>query len=290
MERYFKTILVPIDFSESSKYVISQAINFAKTLNTSITLYHVIEENNMITKFLFDGSTEKLIASVKEKLEELANEYRKKSKITIETLVDKGKVYTKISEFADQTMASLVLIGRNSSDSSDEKRYIGANASRIVRETKCPVISYLSAGEDKKDCKKIVLPLDLTKQTKQKVNKAIEIAKIFGATIKVVSALITSDQDIYEQLKSQIEEVKRYIEERSIYCTSEIVRDEFGTKSSLSQMIVDYAELADADLIMIMTQQEKNWVKFFVGSAAQEIMRNSTIPVMSIIPDVFVVD
>jgi len=34
-----------------------------------------------------------------------------------------------------------------------------------------------------------------------------------------------------------------------------------------------------------MTQQEKNWVKYFVGSAAQEIMRRSEIPVMTITPE-----
>jgi hypothetical protein len=37
---------------------------------------------------------------------------------------------------------------------------------------------------------------------------------------------------------------------------------------------------------MIMTQQEINFTDLFIGSAAQEVINNSDIPVCSIIPTV----
>jgi nucleotide-binding universal stress UspA family protein len=39
-----------------------------------------------------------------------------------------------------------------------------------------------------------------------------------------------------------------------------------------------------ADLIMIMTQQEVGFTDLFISSAAQEIINNSDIPVLSIRP------
>jgi hypothetical protein len=35
---------------------------------------------------------------------------------------------------------------------------------------------------------------------------------------------------------------------------------------------------------MIMTQQEVGWVEFFVGSHANEFIRRSEVPIMSIVP------
>jgi len=52
----------------------------------------------------------------------------------------------------------------------------------------------------------------------------------------------------------------------------------------LAASILKYANSVDSDLILIMTQQETKLVEFFVGSAAQTIIRLSNVPVMSIIP------
>jgi nucleotide-binding universal stress UspA family protein len=40
----------------------------------------------------------------------------------------------------------------------------------------------------------------------------------------------------------------------------------------------------EGDLLMIMTQQEQNFTFRFIGSAAQEIINTSDVPVISIIP------
>jgi hypothetical protein len=49
-------------------------------------------------------------------------------------------------------------------------------------------------------------------------------------------------------------------------------------------MVISYSNKIDADLIIIMTQQKKSFVNYYVGSNAQEIIFNSAIPVLSIIP------
>jgi len=70
----------------------------------------------------------------------------------------------------------------------------------------------------------------------------------------------------------------------NIKCETEIV-EIAGGQTDLGPTILDYAnKQGDIDLIIIMTQQENRLTEFFIGSAAQQIIRQSEIPVMSIIP------
>jgi nucleotide-binding universal stress UspA family protein len=128
------------------------------------------------------------------------------------------------------------------------------------------------------------LPLDLTKQTREKVSKAIELSKLFnGAAVRVVSVLFTTDEFLVNRLTRQLGQVKTFLEKEGVECTAEIIKS-IKNKESLAQNILEYANQVDGDLIMIMTQQETDFIKYFIGSAAQEIIHHSTIPVMSITP------
>jgi len=68
-----------------------------------------------------------------------------------------------------------------------------------------------------------------------------------------------------------------------VKCSSEF---RFAENENLGDEVIKYATEVDADLIMIMTQQETNFKDRFIGSAAQEIINNASIPVCSVIPTV----
>ena len=169
-----------------------------------------------------------------------------------------------------------------SGSESGMKRFIGSNALRVVRSSKIPVIS-IKGQHHRKGCQNIILPLDLTKETKEKVNKAIEFAKRFGSTIRVVSVLFTSDEFIVNRLTRQLDQVKKFIEKSAVECSAEIIKSTKGSES-LAEVIIDYANKAKGDLVIIMTQQETDYTEYFIGSSAQEIINHSDIPVLSIIP------
>jgi nucleotide-binding universal stress UspA family protein len=68
-----------------------------------------------------------------------------------------------------------------------------------------------------------------------------------------------------------------------VECSAEIIKGIKG-EETLAQNIIDYSKKVDGDLIMIMTQQEVDFTPYFLGSAAQEVIVNSDIPVLSITP------
>ena len=53
-----------------------------------------------------------------------------------------------------------------------KQRVVGSNSLRIIRECKCPVIT-IKGKHHREGCQNIVLPLDLTKETREKVTNAM---------------------------------------------------------------------------------------------------------------------
>jgi nucleotide-binding universal stress UspA family protein len=275
------TVLVPVDFSEQSLIALDQSYNIAREYNAEITLLHVIEESGMLMKFFSNDQYEELKTNVQKELDSVAESVQKKSNLVVKTVIARGRIYEKIAEVAELLNANMIIMG--TSDSSRGKRFIGSNALRVVRESKVPVIT-IKGKKHREGCKNIVLPLDLSKETREKVNKAVELSRLFGgATVRVVSVLFTSDEFLVNRLTRQMGQVKAFLEKEKVTCTAEIIKGIKG-KETLAENILDYADKVDGDLILIMTQQEVDFVDYFIGSAAQEIIAHSLIPVMSIRP------
>ena len=70
-----------------------------------------------------------------------------------------------------------------------------------------------------------------------------------------------------------------FILNEGVTCTAEMVKS-----SELGKSVIEYAKKADVDLIMIMSQQDLAIAEWFIGSAAQEIINNSDVPVLSTRP------
>jgi len=274
-------ILVPVDYSEQSVVALEQAVNLSRVFNSKIHVLNVISDEFSLTKLFSDEDRVEMEARAKRKLEEFIAEKSKEYNVELHPVQVHGKVYEQIVNTADIIDAQFIVMGTTGTPTL-KKKFIGSNALRVVRESRKPVIT-IKGKHHRKGCKNIILPLDLTKETKEKVTKAVEFAKRFGSIIRVVSVLKTNDEFVVNRLTRQLDQVKKFIEKEGVDCTAEIVRDTKGDQS-LAESIIDYANKSKGDLIMIMTQQEEDFTDFFIGSSAQEIINNSDIPVLSIIP------
>ncbi|HTB07796.1 MAG TPA: universal stress protein [Bacteroidia bacterium] len=275
-------ILIPMDFSDQALIALDQSYNLASFYNAEITLLYVIEESGALSKIFAKSIDEAAIKKeIENKLHELAVDTEKKKKTKVNTIVAKGAVYEKILEVAEMLNAKMIIMGSQGTVGI-RKRFIGSNALRVVREASCPVIT-IKGKHHREGCKNIVLPIDLSKETREKVSKAIELGKLYGSTIRVVSVLFTLDEFVVNRITRQMDQVKSFIQKADVKCTAEMIKAIKG-EESLSQAIVDYSNKVDADLIMIMTQQESETTPLFVGSTAQGIINNSDVPVMSLVP------
>ncbi|MFM8917890.1 MAG: universal stress protein [Bacteroidota bacterium] len=274
-------IIIPVDFGEQSLIAVSQSFNMAKLTNSELTLLHVID-NDLMGVFqskIFSKSDlhEQHMAGVKQQLEELAAQIRQESGVIVNTRIMEGKIYDAIVDVSAEDDAGLIIMGTMGAVGL-KKKILGSNASRVVREAVCPVIT-IKGKEHRFGIKHILLPLDLTKETKEKVNKAINIARMFGSVIHIVTIVESGDEFITNKLTRQMDQVSDHIQESGITCTTEFVEG-----GDVVDEILKVADKTQSDLIMIMTQQEVGFTDLFISSAAQEVINRSEVPVLSIRP------
>ena len=284
MQKNNKTLLVPIDFNEQSMFAMERSYVAAPFLKLNIVLLYVFEESGLSDSLM---TPDEVNSKIQEKLNAIAEVASKKSGMDVSTVIKKGKAYKQILETSQDVNAQFILMGTNNASENIrmDKNSIGSNTLKVIRQSKIPVIT-INGKKLSRFVHNILLPLDLTKETRQKVTNAIDIAKSFGARITVVSVLWSKkDKDLKDELMQQLNQVRWFIEDANIECSSELIEITGGERMLAPSIIKFVDQKADIDLILVMTQQENKLVEFFLGSAAHSIIRMSKIAVMSITPD-----
>ena len=278
MKFNLKKILVPTDFSPHSLSALHYAAAMAKHSDAEVILLHVLEnysENTALSQVI--NVTEAIKKAVTNKLTEIKNNNMDLWGIPISVRMETGKIHKVIIDLVDQGGVDLVVMGTHGSSGIGnlEKYIVGSNAYRIVRVANCPVITVREeVGRQEGGVKfgNIVLPLDTTKETKDKVKSAIKIAKVFKAKIHLISVG-------GPKLKEQLEEVGKKIILSGVPVVTKIIKGK-----DVSKAVVDYAAEVNADLIIIMTREESQLIEMTLGSNARKVVEQSMIPVLSIHP------
>lgn len=281
METRANRILVPFDFSEQSTIALDQSYNVAKMVKAEIILLHIIGESNSLWSLFSKKEQSDLEEKLKQKLSDFSQMIEKKSGVKVKPLIKRGKLIETIISTAEKLNVKFLIVGTSGNKDSKFK-IIGSNSLRIIRECKCPVIT-IKGKQHRKGCKNIVLPLDLTKETREKVALAIYFAKYFESKVHVVTMNPTNDTYFMNRLNRQLNQVIEYIKSNDIECTQTFLNTPSGNVN-MCNALLEFSEKVHADLIIIMTQQETEVIRYFVGSLAKEIIHASEIPVMSIVP------
>ncbi len=273
-------IVVPLDFHEQSIIALEQTRNIAKFMNAEIIILYIIEATDIISSmFRKEEQEKKIYEEVKKKLEELAASTSGKFGIPVSFRIERGKVYEKILRVSDEVKARFIVMGKNDADEG-YKRFIGTNTNHVIANSNCPVIT-IKGKEHKLGVKNIVLPLDLTKKTREKVFNAVSFGLHFNSAIWMVSVLTGGISLTRSRIYAKMKLAKSMIEENGVTCNIRLFK-----KNEMPdyEVIAKYAVDIDADLIMVMTHQESNWRDHYIGRFAHEIINRSDIPVMTMIP------
>ena len=274
-------ILVPVGFSEQSLAALKQACLIAKIKKSEVIILSVIEEQSKITGLLIDNPFEEIRSKVKDKLDEISEMHSSKFSVKVDSMVASGKIYEQIVEVSSMINANLIVMGTNGSPKGVIKKFIGSNAERVVRLSNIPVIT-IKENTSTENFDNIILPLDLGKETKEKVTFAIEYARYWNSTIRIVSVYLKDNTNEKNILIKNLNQVSNFISNAGIKCTSELIEGE--KKQSLGDFVINYEKKFDSDLIIIMTKKEELALSNNLSVTARYIIHNSKIPVMSIKP------
>ena len=274
-------ILVPVGFSEQSLAALKQACLIAKIKKSEVIVLCVIEEQSKISGLLIDNPFEEIRSKVKDKLDEISEMHSSKFSVKVDSMVATGKIYEQIVEVSSMINANLIVMGTNGSPKGVIKKFIGSNAERVVRLSNIPVIT-IKENTSTENFDNIILPLDLGKETKEKVTFAIEYARYWNSTIRIVSVFLKDNTNEKNILIKNLNQVSNFISNAGVKCTSELIEGE--KKQSLGDFVINYEKKFDSDLIIIMTKKEELALSNNLSVTARYIIHNSKIPVMSIKP------
>jgi nucleotide-binding universal stress UspA family protein len=274
-----KKILIPFDFSETASLSLEHAVFMAKLLKADIHLLHIIETVSFTSAFgaAFGSSDKKIETESHKKLEEIAHDIHVKNGITVKCFSEVGRIYRKIVEVAKRDAVDMIIMGTHGV-SGYKKFNVGTNTSKVVEEAPCPVLS-VQTHSKRIGFKKIVLPIDDTPTSRQKVNYALEVARHYGSHVYVVGLINFVNEDNRRKFRIKVDQVDEWLQKHEIGCETKFVEGD-----NLAKMTMQVAEELDADLVVIMTEQEPGITGLFLGTYATQVVNHSKIPVMAVHP------
>ncbi len=270
-----KTILVANDFSKNAEHALEYALIFAKKLNSGIHLIWV--DSTVSDEMAVDTIDRDLRKEVKAYADMLIEKYQPQLETgKIEMLYRKGKVYQEVTKAARHIKAEMIFAGTHGV-SGYEQYWIGSNAYRIVTQAPCPVVTVRRDYEFKDTIKSILLPIDSSLETKQKLPYTCEMAINFGAQIHLLAIYNSPLNVIKKRIDSIAREAEKCMNEKKVnYVLEHLDAD------NVASSILDYTNKNDIDIIAIMTDQGTTTANKFLGPYSQQLINNSIVPVMSV--------
>ena len=138
-----KRILVPIDFSESSKNALRYAISFSKQFNAELILVYVVEPAIYPADFSFGQIG---IPNIENELRERGNrelqrlvEEQIAKMVPARTIVRTGKPFLEIIIIANEEDVDLIIIATHG-HTGVEHLLFGSTTEKVVRKAPCPVL------------------------------------------------------------------------------------------------------------------------------------------------------
>lgn len=274
-------ILIPIDFSETSLIAIEHGAFTAQLFKAELVLLHVVEKHwekfSIVAPELRVEAPSDFINAIEKRLEEIAASIRSKYGVKSTCITTDGNIFTEIVSVSKEHSVDLVVMGTHGTSGVVEF-FVGSNTYKVVTESICPVIS-VRAHATKVGFKNIVLPIDDSLHSRQKLNHAIVLAKNFAAKIHVLGLADTKDEGELKRFEMKLEQIEEYLKKCDLPYSIKTING--GNQAKVSY---DYAKSVNADLIVIMTDQDENLTGRLLGSYAQQVVNHSKIPVMSIQP------
>ena len=278
-------IIVGYDFQALSNAALKQAYDLAQFVNSGILLVLVISDDLLTLSDVFKNEhsdrmkkkiTDSMQREISERLQKVVADASAESGVVVDYRIETGKIYDRILEIAKENTARFIVMGRTSAEL-DRGRF-GSNVMQVVEKAPCPVITIPSVTYDT-TLKNIVLPIDLTKQTREEVFNAISFGLFFDASIHLVSVIMGGVSAQKSRIYKKMQVMKKMIEENGVRCTDKLFKK---SHLAIHEVVLNYAKDIHADNLMIMTHQEISTSDKYIGAVAHQIIRESPMPVISL--------
>lgn len=262
-----KKFIVPFDFTEVAESAIEHALITAQVVGADVHLLHVVSKKDGIK----DAKLKLADAIVK------AEGNTASKGVEIISHVRVGNIFDDIAEFALEIGAELIFMGTHGAHG--WQHITGSHALKVVTNSPTPFIIVQENRINESGYDDIIVPLDLHKETKQKLTLVANMAKYFNSRVHVIIPNET-DEFLRHTVKANIIFANKFFGERNIEVTTTL-----ADAKDFDKEVIEHAVKVNADLIAIMNIQKNQLLGVFGASHEQYMITNEAkVPVLVVNP------
>lgn len=259
-------IIVPTDFSSTSDAAVNYACEISKTLKSPVEVLHIVKDKS--------GEADALT-----KLNAQISKHKEKTGIEATPTIRFGSIFEEIPKMTEELNGELIVMGTHGLTG---LQYLtGSNALRVISDSDAQFIVVQEKTKHSANIKRILVPLDLHKETKQKIKFASALAQKFNAEVHIICPKET-DEFLSNQVKRNMSYAEGYFVEHGVACKTKVTEE--GSSGFVKELL-KYAQYAEIDLICILNFAEERLIHAFGVAAEQQVITNDAgIPVLVINP------
>jgi len=291
-----KKILLPTDFSDCAKSALELALAQARRHEAELHVIHAVVLGLGAFSTFPDPSPEILLDKMeqiaKNQLDKLTDNIGKNVAMTGKTIIG-SSAQEIILNYAKENEIDLIVLGTHGRRGLSHL-FMGSVAEAVVRLAECPVLTTRVAAEEGsgQPFKKILVPVDFSKASRDMIRAAQGIAERNGASITLLHVVESYYQppgmDLGNlSMPDVVEELKKQRRKHLNTLAQEMQSDQNPIFAEIAsgaphRQIAHYAEANGMDLIVMNTYGHSGLSHLILGSVAERTIRMAPCPVWTV--------
>ncbi len=259
--------------AKHKKAALKQILRFQKLLNMRIFILDILEKSSFLSLSFQQQKLEAIQTNAKQQLVVFLEKVIKKD-MPDEFIprIQMGETLTTLIKESKKGGYDFLALDKN------ESGLKKTNINKLISRSYCPVL-LTSKDYPFKKVKNIIIPVDISQETRKKLLWATFFAKKFNARAIIVSALNINIDENKSLAKKNADKLKQMLVKRGVECDVKILK---AHGQPNHKVILDYISEAKPELVMIRTHQESIFADSRIGQFVAEIVHGCHMPVFTV--------
>jgi len=291
----YDRIVIAVDGSDEARQAARRGLQLAQVFDAAVDVLSVVEQKALR---LTETSAEK--AQLRERgvavlsgIEGLASEFGQ----TVTTTLLEGKPAVRISEYADEQDADLIVVGRQGLTGLG-RRLLGGVTERVLHRSDVPVLVISgrdSEGDIEADYPRVLITTDGSENAEVAIPHGTAIAQRYGSDVHVLNVVDIQaaggafnvgglEKEFLERLDARgqeaVDSVANKIEESAPGITVETTVERTASFEGAAAGVREYIEENGIDLVIMGSHGRSNLKRQLLGSVASTVLRTVDVPVL----------
>lgn len=284
----FRNILVPINGSGGSDPAIDRALGLAQRFDAAVHVVHVIDVEAVDAEL--DGAQrDRLHQPLERRGHEAVDRFYERATdqgIDVTQNLLEGRPSRTILEYVDDHDIDLIVMGTHG-HSGPESTRLGSTTERVISATRVPVLAVPKPVDTSNGFDRIVIATDGSDIAEDAADRGIDIAAEYNASVSVIYVI---DTEIYgrkdaprsiigllrEGGENAVATVTDEVKDRGLRVNTDLLRGE------PTEEIVEYADGAGADLVVLGTRGRGGAPDAILGSTTARVLRRTSRPILAV--------